>query len=131
MTVLQFKRIHISKLALLFLGLGICVFAWGLRYKLSLYRPPYSVARILPKAKLLSQNERSLIDAGGSASLPPNLPAAKLPRESGLLFAMPVVPGLAVSTGAHELAGGAPPGESMIERAALKTFSFRPPPPAA
>jgi hypothetical protein len=42
-----------------FLGLAICVFAWGLEYKLSLYEPPQTAAHQIPKAKLLSNDERS------------------------------------------------------------------------
>jgi hypothetical protein len=38
--------------------LGVCVFAWGLRYKLSLYQPPHSVGRHMPAAKLLVGKER-------------------------------------------------------------------------
>lgn len=41
--------------------LGVCVFAWGLRYKLSLYAPPHSVARRIPAAKLLTGKERAAI----------------------------------------------------------------------
>jgi hypothetical protein len=38
--------------------LGICVFAWGLRYKLSLYDPPHATSRRMPAAKLLTGRER-------------------------------------------------------------------------
>lgn len=38
--------------------LGLCVFAWGLRYKLSLYDPPHSIARHMPEAKLVAGKER-------------------------------------------------------------------------
>jgi hypothetical protein len=43
--------------------LGVCVFAWGLRYKLSLYSPPHSIARCMPAAKLLTGKERPAIPA--------------------------------------------------------------------
>jgi len=33
--------------------LGVCVFAWGLRYKLSLYSSPHSATHRVPEAKLL------------------------------------------------------------------------------
>jgi hypothetical protein len=39
-----------------FLGLAICVFAWGLQYKLSLYDPPHAASHQIPKAKLLSKD---------------------------------------------------------------------------
>jgi hypothetical protein len=43
----------------IFLGLAICVFAWGLEYKLSLYDPPQTASHQIPKAKLLSRDELS------------------------------------------------------------------------
>ncbi len=42
-----------------FLGLALCVFAWGLAYKLSLYNPPQAPSHPIPHAKLLSKNEQS------------------------------------------------------------------------
>ena len=42
-----------------FLGLALCVFAWGLGYKLSLYDPPQAPSHKIPQAKLLSRDERS------------------------------------------------------------------------
>jgi len=39
-----------------FLGLAVCVFAWGLQYKLSLYDPPQAASHQIPKAKLLSKD---------------------------------------------------------------------------
>ena len=44
---------------LAFLGLAVCVFAWGLQYKLSLYDPPQAASHQIPQAKLLSRNEQS------------------------------------------------------------------------
>jgi hypothetical protein len=41
------------------LGLAVCVFAWGLQYKLSLYDPPQSSSHNIPQAKLLSKAEQS------------------------------------------------------------------------
>jgi len=43
---------------LAFLGLSICVFAWGLQYKLSLYDPAQAPSHQIPQAKLLSRNEQ-------------------------------------------------------------------------
>jgi hypothetical protein len=45
------------KLALLLAALGICVFCWGLGYKLSLYGPLESTIHRIPVAKLISRNE--------------------------------------------------------------------------
>lgn len=43
---------------LAFLGLALCVFTWGLQYKLSLYDPPQAHSHQIPQAKLLSKNEQ-------------------------------------------------------------------------
>jgi len=43
--------------------LGLCVFAWGLRYKLSLYDPPHSLSHHMPEAKLLTGKERVSLPA--------------------------------------------------------------------
>lgn len=42
--------------------LGVCVFAWGLRYKLSFYSQPHSIQRKMAEAKLLL-TERSTLPA--------------------------------------------------------------------
>lgn len=52
---------RLSRLTFVFLGLGICVFAWGLQYKLSLYYPAHSTYHRVPAAKLLSKNEQPSI----------------------------------------------------------------------
>jgi hypothetical protein len=52
------RRNGLRALACGLVFLGICVFAWGLRYKLSLYDPPHSVTRRMPAAKLLTGKER-------------------------------------------------------------------------
>jgi len=49
---------------LAYLGLAVCVFTWGLQYKLSLYDPTQAASHQIPHAKLLSKNEQS----GTSAS---------------------------------------------------------------
>ena len=55
------RGFHILGFALVLLG--FCVFAWGLRYKLSLYDPPHSVSRHMPEAKLVAGKERSPVPA--------------------------------------------------------------------
>lgn len=50
------RGFHILGIGLVLLG--FCVFAWGLRYKLSLYDPPHSVTRHMPEAKLVAGKER-------------------------------------------------------------------------
>jgi hypothetical protein len=44
--------------SLAFLGLGICVFGWGLGYKLSLYDQSQTPSHQIPNAKLLSRDEK-------------------------------------------------------------------------
>jgi hypothetical protein len=39
--------------------LAVCVFAWGLQYKLSLYDSPQTDSHKISQAKLLSRNEQS------------------------------------------------------------------------
>lgn len=48
-------------LAFALVTLGVCVFAWGLKYKLSLYDPPHSLSHKIPEAKLLSGKERTAL----------------------------------------------------------------------
>ncbi len=42
-----------------FLGLAVCVFTWGLQYKLSLYDPPHSISHRVAQAKLSTNDEHS------------------------------------------------------------------------
>ena len=39
----------------------MCVFTWGLQYKLSLYDPPQAVSHQIPQAKLLSRDQQSYV----------------------------------------------------------------------
>jgi hypothetical protein len=41
--------------------LALCVFAWGLKYKLSLYDPPHAASHHMAAAKLLSGKERTAL----------------------------------------------------------------------
>src|SRR5271170_8511252 len=59
MAVLEKNRASLGRFTVAFLGLAICVFAWGLQYKLSLYDPPQAASHQVPQAKLLSKNEWS------------------------------------------------------------------------
>lgn len=61
--------------------LGVCVFAWGLRYKLSLYDSPHSLGRHMPAAKLLTSRERTslpVMDLREAASLGAPLPGCTM-----------------------------------------------------
>jgi hypothetical protein len=62
--------------------LGLCVVAWGLKYKLSLYDPPQAVSHHMAAAKLLSGKERN------SVPLVTASPAAKNPANSVVPFAL-------------------------------------------
>jgi hypothetical protein len=44
---------------------GLCVFAWGLQYKLSLYDPPHAISHRMPAAKLLTGKERPEVSPVG------------------------------------------------------------------
>lgn len=48
-----------STLKLVFFGLALCVFLWGLQYKLSLYDPVQASSHQIPTAKLLSKDDLS------------------------------------------------------------------------
>ncbi len=41
--------------------LGVCIFAWGLNYKLSLYDPPHAPSHRIPVAKLLYGEKRTTL----------------------------------------------------------------------
>jgi len=55
-------RLGLRALAPALILLGICVFAWGLRYKLSFYARPHSTIRRMVEAKLLLP-DRSTVPA--------------------------------------------------------------------
>jgi hypothetical protein len=54
------RRLGSSRRSLVFLGLTLAVFTWGLQYKLSLYNSPHDASRQIPQAKLLSRNEQAM-----------------------------------------------------------------------
>ena len=60
MNVSSTKRTIFSRFSLVFLGVALSVFAWGLQYKLSLYDAPQAVSHSMPSAKLLSKDEQSI-----------------------------------------------------------------------
>ncbi len=51
-------RPRIARFSFVFIALGVCVFTWGLQYKLSLYYPAHSTYHQVPEAKLLSRDEQ-------------------------------------------------------------------------
>jgi hypothetical protein len=68
MTVSEKNRARLGRLTVAFLGLAVCVFAWGLQYKLSLYDPPQASSHQVPQAKLLSKDQWSPSPVHASAS---------------------------------------------------------------
>jgi hypothetical protein len=66
------KRSGLRGLAFGIALLGLCIFAWGLKYKLSLYDPPHAVSHHMPAAKLLSGKERSFVSTLVVAPRPAN-----------------------------------------------------------
>jgi len=54
-------RRGVRLLAFALVALGVCVFVWGLKYKLSLYDPPHAPSHRIPAAKLLSGKEHSAV----------------------------------------------------------------------
>src|SRR5579875_1935839 len=50
---------HLRIFGLALMLLSFCVFAWGLKYKLSLYDPPHAISHHMPAAKLLPGPKRS------------------------------------------------------------------------
>ena len=59
LNTLRPRRISFSWRSLVFLGLTLTVFTWGLQYKLSLYNSLHDASRRIPDAKLLSRNEQT------------------------------------------------------------------------
>jgi hypothetical protein len=59
--VIELSKLHHSSIrrSILLVTLGVCVFLWGLGYKLSLYEFHEASVHRIPDAKLLSRNEDS------------------------------------------------------------------------
>jgi len=105
--------------------LGLCVFAWGLRYKLSLYDPPHPGSHPMAAAKLLTGNERRALPA-----VEPRLVAdsASLAFLTVFVFAAVVFKQTRVAPAlAHFLLS--PAGRRIVPvRVPCSTFFTRPPP---
>jgi hypothetical protein len=106
----------------------VSVFAWGLKYKLSLYDPPQSISHSMPAAKLLSDNERPQ----ALTAVLQNPTDASFPSDNGLIESIytPIIlisglgfaPGMIAAGCAHQ---------RRIRRSpdiGLPVFFFRPPP---
>jgi hypothetical protein len=119
---------RISRPSILFLGLALAVFAWGLQYKLSLYDPPQAASHEIPQAKLLSRHEQS----GTSES--PLITKTSVPDKMmqtallGLLFALFLAWNMPRRL---ELFGKYSDTRQPVrppDQASLNAFFFRPPP---
>lgn len=106
-------------LAFALLLLGGCVFAWGLRYKLSLYDTPHSVSQRVPEAKLLTVQERSGTAVVGPQRVP------DLPTPSALVLVFFVMLGARVWSKRMPKKGAWCPGAGCARSAPL---AVRPPP---
>jgi hypothetical protein len=107
--------------------LAICVFTWGLQYKLSLYYPKHSTYHQLPEAKLLSKNEQATAIDGVLMSI------AKAPNDivRGGLFTLMLfawVLGLPPISGATQTEQERTRPWLVSLSAALNAFFFKPPP---
>ena len=109
------------------LGLALCVFTWGLQYKLSLYDPPKAVSHQIPKAKLLSKDEKS--KTAKSPLVVRTKTFSRVIYTAPAAFFLILLPALSVL---NPPASG--PGEQRasrpwhLRRAILNTVFVRPPP---
>ena len=118
-------RNRIKSLRLLvFAGLALSVFVWGLGYKLSLYDVQQASVHRIPMAKLLSGDENSRSTGRASVSV--------VPPHSGVIVAS-ILAFLATFIAVSKLnlevrSFKMPPSRSFLRRAVLNAFFFRPPP---
>lgn len=105
--------------------LGMCVFAWGLNYKLSLYDPPQSVSHHMPAAKLLAGKEQIALPAVEFRTAPaPGVALALIPFALTFLALMGL--GFRPGMGGRQLLLA--PVRRNTSRAALAAHFTRPPP---
>ena len=105
--------------------LGVCVFAWGLRYKLSLYTPPDSASRCMPAAKLLTNRDRSVQPA---IQLRPASDSGVPAGLTGFVLALLGAAGFYRKPGFRAVAPVAPMGLAIFRVQRSFPFSIRPPP---
>ena len=116
-----------STLKLVFFGLALCVFLWGLQYKLSLYNPVQASSHQIPTAKLLSKDD---LASGLTAVLAATRTTPSDSTLPSLLFSSCLL------TLLMRTASGLPSWNVLGTRvqwrvrakASLNVFSFRPPP---
>jgi len=106
--------------------LALCVFLWGLQYKLSLYDPPQTDSHHVPMAKLLSKNEQSnttdkSIDSQSTPTIKVLFAVFSVALSSLLIVCVFCPPGLN-----HRERVQNP--SLPLQQALLESFFFRPPP---
>jgi hypothetical protein len=115
------------RLAILLVALGLCVFLWGLGYKLSLYHFHHSGVQRIPVAKLLSRNEDP--NATDSSHLAgPESPAADTGTSVAALFVLALVGSSSLAS--VQLVRRLEPDQPVFapSGAILNSLFFRPPP---
>lgn len=130
MTVSHKNPASFRRLTFAFLSLALCVFAWGLQYKLSLYDPPQATSHRMPHAKLLSRDQWSTTPDDRQSTREKVSPHV-LPEQLYLAFC------LSLLTLRRNNSVFALQGQREVERpwlkclpASLNAFFFRPPPPS-
>jgi hypothetical protein len=106
--------------------LGTCVFAWGLKYKLSLYDPPQAVSRHMPAAKLLAGKEQiTLPSINRRSTTAPGAPLALIP----FALAFFALTGMGIRPGIGGRRSLPAPARRMTAHTVLAAHFTRPPPP--
>jgi hypothetical protein len=118
------------RLALLLAALGICVFFWGIGYKLSLYGPHESTIHRIPVAKLISRNEDP--DASKAVRDPSSIAASAQPHASYLsllltVYAVGILTFPKTAASRQYLESVKP--WCLLPTAVLSALFLRPPPP--
>ncbi len=128
MAASRIRRAFFSQFTFLLLGLALCVFGWGLQYKLSLYDPPQAVSHEIPQAKLISKDEQSLTTDNPLVKSPSASDMVVQAAFHGLFFAVflaLIAPrGLAL----YGKYSRADQPVRPVSHASLSAFFFRPPP---
>jgi hypothetical protein len=123
------KRFRSVQRSLALTALALCVFMWGLGYKLSLYAPPQASSHPIPIAKLLSKND--------SAGLEDTLQrlskgVVTAPVIAALVCGIYLLCGLGFDVrarlGSVQWAGNRGRVGRRLHNASFNAFFFRPPP---
>jgi hypothetical protein len=121
-------RARLCRLTFALLSLALCVFAWGLQYKLSLYNPPNASIHQIPQAKLLSKDQWAPSPHDEHAL--DMKPISQPPTEQFFLLGVFLVLALGTQTfliAPEKHREGCRPWLSWSS-ASLSAFFFRPPP---